>query len=144
MRDFPGLVLLPGLLVVSHSRAGPFGGDLLKEAFQRGTLAGSFSSRLGTRQSCRGTRFEYPSGPSPCHSTVQVYREPYGLSTRALRPTGSRRLVSQRPLPDYEPGWCEGDTEVHSILRLKGDWQIQLSGPCGPYSGGRLVLDPSG
>lgn len=83
---------------------GPAGRDLLKEAFQRGTLAGSFPSRLGTRQSCRGTRFEYPSGPSPCHSTVQVYLSRPGSQPEPYARRDHGDSSASGPLPDYEPG----------------------------------------
>lgn len=35
-----------------------------------------------------------------------------------------------------------GISAVHPVTRYMG-WLVQLSGPCEPYSGGRLVLGPS-
>lgn len=82
----------------------PVGGDLPEEAFQRGTLAGSFSSRLGTRQSCSETRFERSYGRHP---------DTYRCRFTGSRPGSQPVLYARRdhgdsstsgPLPDYEPG----------------------------------------
>ena len=124
----------------------------------KGQMTGTFPRKRFSEEPL-GAASPHVSGPGnraagPA-SSIRPARHPV---TRRCRFTDTERALNPSPTPDgitetRQPAapspttsqvWCEGDTEVHSILRLKGDWQIQLSGPCGPCSGGRLVLDPSG
>lgn len=150
-RRIPSLEGLPRPRAPSGSASGVAFSD---EAVWRGPSQGSVSARNPFGQLLLTSRDQAIVPRDPLRVSVRLVTlsldgaglpRSSGLSTRALRPTGSRRLVSQRPPPRLRARFgVRGNTEVHSILRLKGDWQIQLSRPCGPYSGGRLVLDPSG
>ena len=129
----------------------------------------AFSNGVGWRGPSQGS----VSARNPCGQLLLtsrdlaiVPRDPLRVSVRPVTLSldgaglpGAVRALNPSPTPDgitetRQPATppprlrarfgVRGGTEVHSILRLKGDWQIQLSGPCGPYSGGRLVLDPSG
>lgn len=150
-RRIPLLEGLPRPRAPSGSASGVAFSD---EVVWRGPSQGSVSARNPFGQLPLASRDQAIVPRDPLRVSVRPVTpsldgaglpRPPGLSTRALRPTGSRRLVSQRPPPRLRARFgVRGNTEVHSILRLKGDWQIQLSEPCGSYSGGRLVLNPSG
>lgn len=103
-------------------------------------MRSSFSSRLGTCRSRREHASGWSSGSSPRHTTVQVHRgRPGPQPVLPLRPHW--RLATAVSSPTTSQVWCEvlRGPFLRCVKVVSG---IQLSEPCEPCSGGRLVLRP--
>jgi len=115
-RRIPSLEGLPRPRAPSGSASGVAFSD---EAVWRGPSRGSVSARNPFGQLPLASRDQAIVPRDPLRVSVRPVTlsldgaglpGPSGLSTRALRPTGSRRLVSQRPpSPTTSQVWCEGE-----------------------------------
>ena len=86
LEDFPGLVLRPGLLVVSHSRTGPVAGTFSRKRFSEEPLRAASPHVSGP-----GNR---AAGPA---SSIRTSRHPV---TRRCRFTEAVRALNPSPTPD--------------------------------------------
>ena len=110
LRDFPGRVLHPSPPVAMAFPKGSVGGDLLKEAFQRGTRRAASPHVSGPVDDATNRVSSCPPVPVPSHRPVRASRRTSGPSTRGPTPspTPETRLAALPRLRARAPGNTQG------------------------------------